>query len=240
MLKISNKTPHGRLLGLFDILEDWVDAQNYNAQLPDAFNNHFESGILRQFLTKEAEKVGAAMPEILANQLFFLASAALYDQLNNQNSTTLNHAKSAASALISAQTKTEFRIEKSYACVMTTIFLGVLVVGSLFMFNFNAFKLAENQQIATVQNNVFLQTVDTPDYANPEDTAALIAQINQMRSGNCQLIEALQLPDSYKKVYFENIVLGQISSNVSDQKLVHQLLDKVRCNYTPMLMAKSK
>lgn len=134
---------------------------------------------------------------------------------------------------------------------MAASFLGVLVViGSLFTFNLNSVNFLGNQRIAahgiathsvdTVQTNLIPEAVNDIINANPEDTAALIAQINQMRNGNCQLIEALQLPDSYKKVYFENIVLGQISTNVADQKLVHQLLDKVRCNYTPMLMANSR
>jgi hypothetical protein len=61
-----------------------------------------------------------------------------------------------------------------------------------------------------------------------------------MRKGSCQLPEALQLPDSYKKVYFEDIVSGQISTDPADQKLVRELLQKVRCNYSPMLMANSK
>ena len=241
MLEKSSGTPLGRLLSLFDILEDWFDVPDNSTQLLDTLNNHVESGILRQFLTLEAAKTGAAMPEILANQLYFMATVAVQDRLNNQNPDTLSHAKSAASALISAQTRREFCIEKTSAYGVAASFLGALVVvGSLFMFNLSAFNVAKDQQIATVQTSVISHKVNSYNFAKPEDTAALIAQINQMRSGNCQLIEALQLPDSYKKVYFENIVLGQISTNIADQKLVRQLLEKVRCNYTPMLMANSK
>ena len=120
-----------------------------------------------------------------------------------------------------------------------------MVAGSLFLFNlnpvdFNSIGLKTNQKIVTVHSKFTPVKANNVTYASPEDTAALIAQINLMRKGNCQLIEAIQLPDSYKRVYFENIVLGQISTNLADQKLVHQLLEKVRCNYTPMLMANSK
>jgi hypothetical protein len=61
-----------------------------------------------------------------------------------------------------------------------------------------------------------------------------------MRQGNCQLIEALQLPEAYKKIYFDNIIMGQISTDREEQRVVNELLQMVRCNYTPMLMANSK
>jgi len=41
-------------------------------------------------------------------------------------------------------------------------------------------------------------------------------------------------------VYFQNVVLGQITTDPAEQKLANQLLDMVRCNYTPMLMVNSK
>ncbi|HLD09162.1 MAG TPA: hypothetical protein VJB68_03860, partial [Methylophilaceae bacterium] len=69
--------------------------------------------------------------------------------------------------------------------------------------------------------------------------AALFATIEQMRKGECQYPEALQLPDSQKGIYLTNVVGGQISLNAADQALVAQLLKKVRCNYTPMLMKNS-
>ena len=246
MLKKSSKTPHDRLLSLFDILEDWLDAPSINIQFQEQLDNRPNDGNLLEFLTQEATKAGVAMPGMLANQLYFMASAAIQDRTTNQNLTSLNHAKNAAKALILAQTKREFSINKSFAYSVAASFLGAFVViGSLLMFDFNLaifnpVNVATNQEIITTQTHRLDVPVKNVIYANPEDTVALIAQINQMRSGNCQLIEALQLPDSYKKVYFENIVLGQISTNLADQKLVIELLEKVRCNYTPMLMANSK
>lgn len=242
MLKKSSTQPQARLLNLFDILEDWLDApytqqSNTSASLiqqnPSLPTNHH----LQDFLAIEAAKAGAALPEMLANQLYFMAIAAAQEKLQTNNQLSLSHAKNAASALIAAQTEKEFRIAKAPAYAIAASFLGALVVaGSLFTFN----------QTNSVSNQIIAQTepssaaIHTSLIASPQQTAALMTQIDQMRKGNCQLIEALQLPDSYKKVYFENIVLGQISTNIEDQKLVHQLLEMVRCNYTPMLMANSK
>jgi hypothetical protein len=76
--------------------------------------------------------------------------------------------------------------------------------------------------------------------ADPNQTAALMAQIEQMRHGNCQLIEAIQLPDSQKGIYINMIVNGQVSIDPKEQAIALDLLRRTRCNYTPMLMANSK
>jgi hypothetical protein len=242
MLKKSSSMPQTRLLSLFDILEDWLDA-------PHAQQSHTPAAIiqpnpslstnhhLQDFLAIEAAKAGAALPEMLASQLYFMAVAAAQEKLQTNNQLSLSHAKNAASALIAAQTEKEFRIAKASAYAIAASFLGALVVaGSLFTFNHT--NSVSNQKTAQVEPNPAI--IHTSLIASPQQTAALMTQIDQMRKGNCQLIEALQLPDSYKKVYFENIILGQISTNIEDQKLVHQLLEMVRCNYTPMLMANSR
>lgn len=249
MLKKSSTKPSARLLSLFDILEDWLDAPVVNEQLrvreqpsQQTLNtapvvNHQ----LQDFLTLEAAKAGAAMPEMLASQLYFMAIAASQEKLNAKSEadvhkSSLMHAKNAAQALIAAQTTPEYRISKTSVYAIAASFLGALVVaGSLLIHNQYSPDLVP--QVAYVEPSKEATNVSL--IASPEQTAALIAQINQMRKGNCQLVEALQLPDSYKKVYFENIVAGQISTNIQDQKLVHKMLEMVRCNYTPMLMANS-
>ena len=254
MLKKSSAKPSARLLSLFDILEDWLDAPVVNEQLRlreqlsqqtldiRPTSNH----LLQDYLTLEAAKAGAAMPEMLASQLYFMAIAAIQEKLSAQAETkahqsSLMHAKNAAKALIAAQTTPEFRMSKTSVYAIAASFLGALVVaGSLFIHNQTS--STTTQYVAYVKPiNVEYKKVaaNTSQIASPEQTTALIAQIDQMRKGNCQLVEALQLPDSYKKVYFENIVSGQISTNVQEQQLVRKMLEMVRCNYTPMLMANS-
>ncbi len=249
MLKKSSAKPSARLLSLFDILEDWLDAPVVREQIivsqqssqqtllsPQIINHQ-----LQDFLTLEAAKAGAAMPEMLASQLYFMAIAASQEKLGAspetaQHQSSLMHAKNAAKALIAAQTVPEYRISKTSAYAIAASFIGALVVaGSLFIHNQSS--PAAVPQLAYVEPGNVATNVSL--IASPEQTAALIAQINQMRKGDCQLVEALQLPDSYKKAYFENIVSGQISTNVQDQKMVRKMLDMVRCNYTPMLMANS-
>ena len=238
MLEKSSPTPYGRLLNLFDILEDWLDAPSIREQIGEHFPTQSNAKLLQDFLSAEATKAGAAMPEVLANQLYFMANAALKDALQpNIHAAPRHafiHAKSAANALILAQTKSEFHIAKPTAYTIAASFLGAIIIAGSW------FTLRETSAPASLaQTNQAAILVATP-VASPDQTAALIAQLEQMRHGNCQLIEAIQLPDSQKGIYLTMVVNGQVSTDPHEQKIAMELLKKTRCNYTPMLMANSK
>ena len=254
MLEKSSQSPRGRLLNLFDILEDWLDAPNVAANISPNIKQQQQNGfvkkapekLLQDYLSLEAAKAGAAMPEMLANQLYFMAIAATQEKLYANNSQSLgqansfDHAKVAASALISAQTKKEFHIAKPTAYAMAASFAAVCAIaGGLLMMNLQPAK----QNIATVQmpiQAIIPQMAAAEAMADPQQTIALMAQIEQMRHGNCQLIEAIQLPDSQKGIYINMVVNGQVSTDPAEQAIALDLLRRTRCNYTPMLMANSK
>ncbi len=245
MLKKSSSTPHGRLLNLFEILEDWLNAPNIASQIKVKTFKQSSSHQLQDYLTIEAAKAGAAMPEMLANQLYFMAVAAAQEKLLANNLLSLNHAKSAAHALIIAQTKQEFYISKSIVYGVAASFLGVLVVAGALYSNQNSgqnFNLTSAKNAAcNIPIHVAIpQLMSANNLADPQQTAALMAQVELMRHGSCQLIEAIQLPDQYKGIYLNMVVNGQVSTDPSEQKIAFALLKQTRCNYTPMLMANSK
>jgi len=240
MLKKSSSKPQARLLSLFDILNDWteapgIDANTINEQLNDQAGTT-NADLLKTYLSLEAAKAGAALPEMLATQLHMMAASAIQEKLIGHNQAALQHAKCAAQALVTAQTKKEFHIARSSVYAIAASFVGTLVIaGSLY-------SLYKPTPKTLPQTAVFSQQpafTPTASIASPESTAALVSQIEQMRHGNCRLIEAIQLPDKYKEIYFKNIISGQISTNPAEQKLVRELLQQIRCNYTPMLMQKS-
>lgn len=243
MLEKSSNTPRERMLNLFDILEDWLDAPSVVAQVSAQAGNRLPAQLpkkqLQDFLAVEAAKAGAVMPEMLASQLYFMAVAAAQEKLQENNLLSLSHAKSAANALISAQTKTEFHIAKPTAYAIAASFTAVCAIaGGLLIFNLQqpATRIATTQ---TPTQAAIPQLVTAEVTADPHQTAALMAQIEQMRHGNCQLIEAIQLPDSQKGIYLNMVVNGQVSTNPQEQAIAFELLSKTRCNYTPMLMANS-
>lgn len=234
MLQKSGKTSRQRLLSLFDVLADWVNAPHIRETLNRDQQQPSPPGILLNFLTEQAEACGAKLPEALAQQLYFIALSSLHEELRTPGSSSIRHAKQAAQALIDAQTQSEPVKNKPLLYGLAASFFVVVGVGSMLFFNNPLqFKPASNaKQITPVAQ---LEKV-SPD---PAHTAEMYASIEQMRNGDCHFPEALQLPDAYKKVYMEMVVGGQISSNPDDQALARSLMQKVRCNYAPMLMQNS-
>lgn len=131
---------------------------------------------------------------------------------------------------------------RSYSSKKSTLysalatFLGVLVIGVL-IYDHQTSKPLQNKDVIS---SLFEQNKLKEDVTgNPKQTAEMFASIETMRGGDCQYIEALQIPDADKKIYLENVVGGQVPSNVHDQLIAQHYLQKIRCNYTPMLMKNS-
>lgn len=230
MLQKSSKSSQQRLLSLFDVLADWINAPHireslsHSQQVPPTADN------LLNFLTDQARISGAKLPEALAQQLYFIAVSALHEELRNPGSATISHAKASAQALINAQTQREPVCKSVKYGLTASLMLGIISGTLLFIMPSQA-KTAK-----LVQPTQALVQKDVP---SPAHTAEMYAAVEQMRKGTCQFPEALQLPDSEKTVYLENVVGGKITNNPQDQILVKKLMEKVRCNYTPMLMANS-
>ena len=76
-------------------------------------------------------------------------------------------------------------------------------------------------------------------YTNPVRTAEMYASLERMRGGVCHYFEALMLPEGQQGVYLRNVVAGEVSSDASDRALAAQLMQRVPCDYAPMLMKNS-
>ena len=75
--------------------------------------------------------------------------------------------------------------------------------------------------------------------SDPKLTADMYASLETMRGGDCRFIEALMIPEADKKVYVENVIGGQVPVTLHDQMIAQRYIQKIRCNYTPMLMQNS-
>lgn len=236
MLKKSGSSSQQRLLSLFDILADWLAAPHIRETLSLNKEEDSASINLLNYLTEEAKISGAQMPEVLAQQLYFMALGALQEELRTPGSNAVAHAKEAAKALIRVQTQQEhFKSRPLVYGLAASLFVMVGVSGML-MPGVIEFAKPAPSSIAQLTN---VQPPPVSIEANPARTAAMYASIEQMRSGVCQYPEALMIPESQQAVYLQNVVGGQVSSKAADQELAGQLMQKVRCNYTPMLMKNS-
>lgn len=236
MLKKSGSTPQQRLLGVFDILADWLDAPSVrNTLTADQFYPQ-ATQMLENFLAQEARSLKAAMPELLARQLYFIAITALKEEINQPHCGSLMHARAAAEALLKAQKQKRIFAPQPLTYGMAASLAAAITVGSLAV----TYQPSVAKQAVTIAAALPESSpIPVAAVASPSQTAELFASLEQMRKGTCYFPEALHLPDSEKTVYIENVVGGRITVNAQEQALMRKLMGKVRCNYTPMLMANS-
>ena len=235
MLDKSGRSAAHKLLNLFAILDDLLSSPLLNTQalpsLPPASHER-----LQTYLATQAQLAGARLPDMLANQLYFMALSACQDKLQHPHSTALQHAKQAAKALIDEQTKLDINwlAVRNYSIVCAALLLGALG---------GYFGRIQSQPLTPSADKV-ADTMPPPNplsrEASPMETAAIYSRLETMKHGDCRLIEAIQLPERLKSIYVENIINGHVTTNRDEQVLVNQLLDQVKCNYTPKLMANSK
>lgn len=237
MLDKSGKHASHKLLGLFNILDDLLSSplsSQLQASLP-ASSGQFPADRLQAYLTTQAQLAGASLPDMLANQLYFMALSACQEKLLHTQSSALQHARQAAQALIDEQTKREINwlAIRNYSIVIMALFCGTL--GGYYW----------HMQMQPLPQLAKADLHEPPPHplsleASPTETAAIYSRLETMKHGDCRLIEAIQLPERLKSVYIENIINGHVSTQRDEQVLVNQLLDQVQCNYTPKLMANSK
>jgi hypothetical protein len=234
MLDKSGKRPAQKLLGLFSILDDLLSsplATKNPAQLPIT-----RSQRLQDYLTVQTRKAGARLPEMLANQLYFMAISACQDKLAHPDSTALQHARQAAKALLEEQTTREINwlAIRNYGIVTVALCSGIL--GGYVWHMHQPAQIS----IASVASPPEIPPAPLSFEASPSETAAIYSRLETMKHGDCRLIEVLHLPDRLKSVYIENVINGHVTTKRDEQVVVNQLLDQVQCNYTPKLMANSR
>ena len=245
MLAKSSKTPQGRILSLFDILDDWLQAPNIQL---DITNSGIPNQKLIAFCTEQAKACCAENPAILAEHIVLIARNAAQQEINQPGSNSLAHAKKAAHALILAQTQKEWLSltlsNKQLAAygVAASVFV-IIGVAAMWL---PVLMQNTHAKIPLAKNSVktdFLQTVMLTPANNgltASDATALYAKYEQMRNGTCQFPEVLQIPDKDKMIYIENVVGGKLPTSLANLAIANTYLEKVRCNFTPMLMAHSK
>ncbi len=244
MLAKSSKTPQGRLLSLFDILEDWLLAPNLQKTTEFQYQ---PSPILVNYCTEQAKALGAASPSILAEHIVLIAHSAALQAMEHPSSNSMMHAKKAAEALIQAQTQKAGVYQKlkqvrpvSYAIaasVLMMIGVGTLWLPTLLHPQAHVLQMAHAGSAES----------ENPHHAMPDnkaltaiDASKMYAKYELMRQGTCQFPEALQIPDKHKAIYLENVVGGKLPADLDDLAVANFYLEKIRCNFTPMLMATSK
>lgn len=244
MLAKSSKTPQGRLLSLFDILEDWLLAPNLQKSSEFLYQ---PSPILVNYCTEQAKSLKAENPVILAEHIVLIAQNAALQAMEHPGSNSLMHAKKAAEALIQAQTHKASIYQKLKqvqparyaiaASVLMMIGAGAIWLPSLIQSQQPALQVAH---AATPEHMAANATMHENKALTAIDASKMYAKYELMRQGSCQFPEALQIPDKHKAIYLENVVGGKLPADLDDLAIANFYLEKIRCNFTPMLMATSR
>ena len=244
MLAKSSKSPQERLLKLFDILDDWLKAPNFDktSALQNISNN-----LLISYCTDQATAIGAENPGVLAEHIVLIAYSAAQQAIEQPASGSLLHAKKAAQALIQAQTQKTgmFASIRESRPALYGIAAGMLIAigaaaiwGPMLMHQHTQIQMT--QQTGQIESAITNSIVTHNKPLTAIDASRMYAKYEQMRQGTCQFPEALLIPDKHKSIYLENVVGGKVPTDLNDLSIANFYLEKVRCNFTPMLMATSK
>lgn len=233
MVDKAASQPKHKLLALFDVLEDTLSSP---LQLP-ANTAPPPVNRLQAYLTTQSLLANAQLPEMLAHQLYFMALSACQEKHQHPQSTALGHAKLAAQALITEQIRRQYpwQTMRNYAIALSALGIGLWVGYGL-----SQWWLQPPTPAAALTTNQEPPPHPLSQEASPSETAAIYERLETMKHGDCRMIEAIQLPERLKSIYIENVVNGHVTTNRGEQILVNQLLDQVKCNYTPKLMQNAK
>jgi hypothetical protein len=263
MLAKSSKLPKNRVLNLFDILFNWINTADVDdtvrgkpTTLKHLNAEILASSVLVHYLSTQTRAIGATHPIMLAEQIALIACNAAHQQMLHPKSHSLMHAKKAAEALIQSQASSKFSLPTplfatlcacAFSLSLSLVWFWPSISGSIF-----TQSKAEIMALSPTQKTETQIVIDNKNAMSPvankkdtnaltaNDAAMMYAKYEQMRNSTCQFIEVLQIPDKHKSIYLEHVVGGKIPTNLEDLKVANHYLEKVRCNITPMLMAKSK
>jgi len=230
MLEKSSASPHGRLLAMFDIVSDWVDAPN----MRHGFAIGQENGRLLDFLARQAKKSGAEQPEELARQLHFMLLGAVNDELRSPRTGALSAARQAAAVLLQAQLPARRTHLKSAA--LAASMAALLLSAGLLSMHDNTVEKSLAPPPASVQRVRFAAIAPPRGSTSPDQIASLYRSLAQIRKGECNYPHALMLPAELRGIYIDNVVKGEIPSENVDARQVSMLVKQVECYYPPVAM----
>lgn len=229
MLVKSGDTPRGRLLALFDIVDDWIDAPHARNA---AWITHDNDGRLLQFLTGQARLAGVTDPAVLAWQLQCLLLGAVSEELRRPGSGALQAAKATAATLLASRLTPPRRFAPAALAagmVVAAILAGLPALAP----SGRAPQPAMPHAAApATQYASPLQPVSV----SPLQVAALHQSLARVRQGDCQYPQALMLAAELRSVYLDSVVNGVVPTERAHLHQASQLMRQVECYYPPAAM----
>ncbi|HEY8085419.1 MAG TPA: hypothetical protein VIE69_07435 [Methylophilaceae bacterium] len=229
----SSSLPEARIVNLFVILEDLLEAPGIREQLLSGGLDAESHNDLKAFLLSMAVDAGLKEPNKLALQLCFILIGALNEEMRTPGCQAMARAGEAVSNLLSTAKSPRASRSRSFSAAVASIFVisGVLLV----------FMPSHNEQFAPRMvrripvANVALNTAAiTP---NPEKLVALYQMHDKIRAGQCSYPQALMLSEPQRAVFMNGVVnIDDLNTAKTNLEEVIQLYQKVDCYYPPAAM----
>jgi hypothetical protein len=231
MLDKSGRTPRERILGLFDILQDWTNAPGL--QSTDCALAGTEDPLI-EYLARQAAAQQLPEPDILATQIYFIALGALQTAKAETPGDAFLQGKQAAAVLLDA-----------YRPALPLKSGAVAAAASVFVIGIALFLAEGNEPINTSDNVALLpsavsipalQSIEVSSSNSPDQVASLHDSLERIRRGVCQYPQALMLAPEARAVFLENVVHGSVPVDANQMREARQLMQKVECYYPPVAM----
>ena len=189
-----------------------------------------------QSLTALATTLKIKQPDLVARQLLFIATEAGKRAQQSPDNRALQHAHTAARALLAVQKRKAFAAN-SHAYAMAASFFLIFGVSSM-LFTSHA-PMPQETVETTSLNEAIAAPAAVFVNANPKRLAEMHSYREKMRQGTCNFPEALMLDEADRGIYLKTVVYGDIPHDIKEQQITARLMESVRCDFTPMLMKNS-
>jgi len=233
MVMKSASDPAARIIHLFTILQDWLDAPGMRDQLMADCLDATGRSPLQAFLKTLAAEAGLTDPDKLAFQFHFLLIGAINEELRNPGSQAMTQAGEAAASLIAAAKPSRFSGPRIYlAASFASLAIVALVAAPLLK------PVVSGPQRVPLAAHATLQAqVGQNAMARPDALVAIYQMNNKIKSGQCSYPQALMLAADQRSMFMEGVVnIEQLDATSTNLEEVRQLYQKVTCNYAPAAM----
>lgn len=239
MLSRSSPTPEGRILALFDILDYWSNAPNFNAEIShDPFSNFR----LIKFLEEQAKAYGSEDPKIFADQIVYIVWSSMQGTIGSPDRPHLSYGKEAVKALLLAHKSNKLKswMDSQKTSIYSTAACLLLVFG-LTISNSSIISqetLDKHINTHTFNSNGMSLLTAKHSYTSvltPYESAAYYQKYDEIRGGICEYQEVLSLPAEHRTIYLENVVKGKLPSTSEELAITNYYMNDLNCYFSPFL-----
>jgi hypothetical protein len=228
MILKSSASPEKRILNLFTILQDWLDAPGIREQFLSAPLDHHQE--LNELLLSLAIDTKLPEPKKLAFQLYLILLGALNEEIRHPGSNAISRASEASVKLIDAARPP--RLFKSSAFAMASTILISMIGGALLLQMPAAPGNATPVHLALHRHNPMRPA------ARPDQLVAIYQMHNQIQAGQCSYPQALMLDANQRAAFLEGVVhIDTLNTTTTDLDEVRRLYQMVDCYYPPLTLA---